>query len=194
MWTGAFLLPLFSLVEAVYFDSQGMISGPRWSIAWAGMCAWLVPAGILFGAAVGAIGGALYLWGDELLVRLFRGVPTIALAPIEDADADVLLRWIIGPKFCRRWASGQLTWPLDRRQLLDRFATARGELPARHIFKAVAARTGNMVGYVELRGIDYIPRASQWNSRWSIRIRRNADGSRCGCCGPPPRMPSESWK
>jgi hypothetical protein len=82
-------------------------------------------------------------------------VPKITLEPIADADADVLLGWIIGPKFCRRWAGEQLTWPLDRKQLLDRFAAAQGEQPARRIFKAVDIRTGNMLAYVELGSIDY---------------------------------------
>ena len=118
----------------------------------------LVAGGILLGSAAGAIAGGLYFWADEFFVWLFRGVPDVSLEPIEDADADVLLSWITGPKLCRRWSGGQLTWPLDRQQLLERFATARGELPARRIFKAVDVRTGNMVGYVELRGIDCILR------------------------------------
>ena len=158
MWTGAFLLPLQSLGVWFYYDSRVMFFRPEWIIELAAMYAMLVPAGILLGATAGAVGGTLYLWGDELLVWLSRGVPNIALEPIADVDADVLLDWISGPIFCRRWAGDQLIRPLDRQQLLDRFATTQGVRPTRWIFKAADVRTGEMVGYVEVRGIDHAPR------------------------------------
>ena len=116
--------------------------------------------GAVFGAVSGTAAGGLYLIAEEIFLSLTRSVPKIVLAPIEDADADVLLRWITGPKFCRRWAGDELTWPLDRGQLLAHFATARGEQPLRLIFKAVDRRTDNMVGYVELRREDASSRSA----------------------------------
>ena len=97
---------------------------------------------------------AFTLIGDNFFVWNFRGVPKIALEPITDTDADVLLSWITGPKLCQRWADKQLTWPLDRQQLLDRFAAVR-DRTVRKIYKAVDVRTGHMVAYVELGQIDY---------------------------------------
>jgi hypothetical protein len=85
---------------------------------------------------------------------IFRGLPAIELQPITEADIDVLLAWIRGPKFCRRWAGDQLTFPLDRTQILQRFATTSGDKPSRLIFKAVDVHTGRMVGYVEIGRIN----------------------------------------
>ena len=102
-----------------------------------------------------------YALSESLLVWVFRGLPEIELQPIADADIDVLLAWVRGPEFCQRWAGGQLKFPLDRNQLLKRFATAEGEKPIRLIFKAIDVRTGNMLGYVEIGSID----------RWQRRAR-----------------------
>jgi hypothetical protein len=155
-WTGAFLLPALTLVLFLYWEWHSILDQPTGAVlGGAAFCAVLMPAGIVLGAVTGAVGGFLYYFGDDFFVTLFRGVPNVVLEPIDDADADVLINWISGPKLCRRWAGDQLTYPLDRTQLLDRFAAARGEQPTRRILKAVDARGGNMVGYVELGHIDY---------------------------------------
>ncbi len=155
-WCGAFLLPAETLAVNLYWNAHNVFAAPTEPLAAAAAgCACLIPAGIILGAVAGAIGGGLYFLSEESLLWLTRGVPKITLAPITDADADVLLRWIIGPKFCRRWAGDRLTWPLGREHLLDRFATAQGEPAVRRIYKAVDLRTGNMLGYVELGSIDY---------------------------------------
>ena len=73
----------------------------------------------------------------------------------------MLLAWVRGPEFCQRWAGGQLKFPLDRNQLLKRFATAQGEKPIRLIFKAIDVRTGNMLGYVEIGSIDRLQRRAR---------------------------------
>jgi hypothetical protein len=158
-WSGAFLLPALTLALQLYWNSQWIFTNLGESlIGGAAFCAALVPAGIVLGAVAGAIGGWLYYIGDEIFVTLFRGVPKIALEPIADADADILMNWIGGPKLCCRWAGEQLTFPLDRAQLLERFATARGEQPSRRIYKAIDVRNGNMVGYAELGRINYMAR------------------------------------
>ena len=157
MWVGAFLLPLEAFVVASW-QWDGRPHYPRFleELAWicAAMFAYCVPGGIILGAVSGAIGGLLYSLSEDLLVWLTREVPKVSLEPITDADADVLMAWISGPKLCRRWAGDQLAFPLDRQQLLDRFATARVERSVRCICKAVNARSGNMVGYLELRYLE----------------------------------------
>jgi hypothetical protein len=156
---GALLLPLEMLAVVICWQFQSpasdMYNKPhQFFIACLCGCAALVPLGAVLGAVAGTVGGGLYLLSEEIFLWLTRGVPKIVLEPVEDADADVLIRWIRGPNSCRRWAGDQLAWPLSRQQLLDRFATARGEQPLRHIFKAVDRRTGAMLGYVELGRID----------------------------------------
>ncbi len=109
------------------------------------------------GTVAGGVFGGLYAGSESFLVWLAGGPPEFELRPVAEDDADVLLGWIIGPNLCRRWAGDQLTWPLDRRQLLARFAVA-GEQPARRVYKAVDTGTGDMLGYVELGRIDYSAR------------------------------------
>jgi hypothetical protein len=161
-WAGAFLLPAQTIAAQLYWNWHLFLTRPDQSVTLGAMlCSALMPVGIVLGAITGAIGGFLYYYGDNFFVQLFRGVPNVAIEPIDDDDADVLINWISGPKLCRRWAGDELMYPLDRRQLLDRFAAARGELSTRRILKAVDARRGNMVGYVELGGIDY-EKQSAW--------------------------------
>jgi hypothetical protein len=119
------------------------------------------PFGSVLGAIVGSICGRIYALSESLLVWIFGGLPEIELQPIAEADIDVLLAWIRGPDFCQRWAGDQLTYPLDRKQLLDRFATTLGDQSARLIYKAVDVRTGSMVGYVEIGGIDRLQRRAR---------------------------------
>lgn len=152
MWAGAFLLPSVTLIVAVLQSRQGHSFEPLFAMATGCVC--LVPAGIVLGAAAGQICGKIYAVSDSLLLWMFRGLPTIDLQPITEADIDVLLAWIRGPRFCQRWAGDQLTYPLDRNQLLARFATSSGDTPVRRIFKAVEVRTGRMIGYVEIGRID----------------------------------------
>jgi hypothetical protein len=159
MWGGAFLLPaaLFVVECIVYFQSPYFYG----MAAFAGGCICLVPAGILLGAVVGLFCGMIYDLSDEFLLWVFGGLPEIHLEPMDEADIDVLFAWIRGPKLCRRWAGGQLTYPLDRKQLLDRLATTLGDRPARLMFKAVDVRNGNMVGYVEIGPIDHVHRQAR---------------------------------
>jgi hypothetical protein len=153
-WAGAILLPILTLAANLLWPSKSHPSHLDESIFYfATQCACLVPAGIVLGAIVGAVAGAIYSGSEELLTRLSGGVPKFVLEPIAEADADVLLSWIIGPKLCHRWAGDQLKWPLDREQLLQRFATARGLQPARFIFKAVTVRSGEMIAYAELSAL-----------------------------------------
>ena len=176
MWAGACVLPAETLALVVYWRSQDVFGRTNeFILSCALSCACLVPAGIILGALAGAIGGVLYLGSDDFLIWIFRGVPKIELVSITDADADVLVHWICGPKFCRRWAGGQLTWPLDRQQLVGRFAAATrdpqadhcravvpapvpGDQPARRILKAVDVRSGEMLGYLELHTFGPSPR------------------------------------
>jgi hypothetical protein len=158
MFAGAFLLPAEMLAVALTDPSSWLtMQRPFYFLVVEGAfsCAFYVCAGILFGAVAGAVGGWLYYMSEEFLLLLTRGVPAVALEPITDADADTLIAWISGPKLCERWAGRRLTWPLDREQILGRFAIARGDQPIRRIFKAVDAQSGNMLGYLELGGIDY---------------------------------------
>ena len=160
MWAGAFLLPSGLLVVGVL-----LLEPPfsRWIVPTLvfGSCGVLVPVGIVLGAIVGPICGMVYAVSESLLVWIFRGLPEIELQPIAEADIDVLLAWVRGPEFCQRWAGDQLTYPLDRKQLLDRFATAQGENPTRLIFKAVDVHAGNMLGYAEIRGFDRLQRRAR---------------------------------
>jgi hypothetical protein len=163
MWAGGLLLPLETLAVVLYWYPYSQVRPEAIESLIVGcvcMSAVLVPVGAILGAVAGMLGGGLYLLSEELLLWLTRGVPKVALEPVEAADADVLLCWIRGPQFCWRWAGVQLTWPLDCQQLLDRFATAQGEQPSRCIFKAVDLRTGEVVGYVELGRIDPLTRCA----------------------------------
>ena len=159
MWAGALLLPAEVLVVSLLNYHRGYSLVPLEGFALGCIC--LVPAGIVLGAIVGPTCGTIYALSERLLLSISGGLPAIRLEPIAEADADVLLAWVRGPKFCRRWAGGQLTFPLDRNQLLERFATAQGEKPIRLIFKAVDTPSGNMVGYVELGRIDYLYRQAR---------------------------------
>jgi hypothetical protein len=103
----------------------------------------------------------IYARSESLLLWIFHGVPEIRLRPITEADIDVLLDWIRGPKLSHRWSGNQLSYPLDRKQLLDRFATTLGEQPSRLIFKAVDVHSEKMVGYVEIGAIDYVERRAR---------------------------------
>jgi hypothetical protein len=155
MWAGAFLLPAEVLVVNLWLRSYaGPAQFENFIYGSVAGCACLVPGGILLGAAAGAIGGGLYYFSENFFLWLTRGLPKIALEPVTEADADVLLRWIGGPNFCQRWAGDRFNWPLDGPQLLERFAVAR-DRTFRKVYKAVDLRSGNMVGYVELGRIDY---------------------------------------
>jgi hypothetical protein len=158
MFVGAIVLPAEMLVPMLMFSGRTYPSRMPvyfFLALYAASLAYYVCIGIVLGVVAGAVGGWLYYISEEFLVWITRGVPSIALEPITDADADVLIAWIGGPKLCLRWAGRRLSWPLDREQLLRRFALAQGERPIRRIFKAVDLRSGNMFGYVELGGIDY---------------------------------------
>jgi hypothetical protein len=162
MYAGAFLLPAELLVLFLSSAAPWQSIPPSvyaTLLLGAMILAFYVSLGMFFGAIAGFLAGWLYYYSDEFLIWLFRGVPTIAMEPIDDADADVLLSWVTGPKFCRRWAGEQIIWPLDRQQLLDRFAAAR-DRTVRKIYKAVDVRTGNMVGYAEFGDIDYTSRSA----------------------------------
>jgi hypothetical protein len=160
MFAGAFLLPAEMLALTLIFDRfwyPAQMRLPPFLLAtiYAGSCAYYVCVGIIFGAVAGAVSGWLYYLSEELFLLLTNGLPSIALEPIADTDADALMAWISGPQLCHRWAGNNFRWPLDREQLLGRFATTQGERPTRQIFKAVDSRTGNMLGYFEFGEINY---------------------------------------
>ena len=117
MWAGAILLPAEVLVVsfATYYDCG---TSP---IAWSRNSRWVVSAWFLPASfwvqSWGRLAGLIYALSEGLLLWISGGLPAIRLEPIAEADADVLLAWIRGPKFCRRWAGDQLTFPLDRNQL-----------------------------------------------------------------------------
>ncbi len=150
MWAGPFLL----LGEVLVVSSLSTLGEPdfyrQFVETFVQGCICLIPGGIVLGAVTGQICGTIYAFSDDFLLRVLRGLPTIELQPIAEADIDVLLAWVCGPKLCRRWAGDQLTFPLDRSQLLARFATSSGDRPERRIFKAVDVSSGHMVGYVEI--------------------------------------------
>ena len=118
-------------------------------------CICTVPAGIALGTVTGILAGGIYAQADGLCRRLLGGTPRIRLLSLTAEDIDLLLEWVRGPKLLQRWSAGQLTFPLDRRQLLQRLDTMSGESPARLMFKAVEIGTGNPVGYIELGRIDH---------------------------------------
>jgi RimJ/RimL family protein N-acetyltransferase len=154
-WAGAFLLPVQILAINLYNDPLFVSAQPGETVlALVAGFACSVPAGIALGVVAGAVGGWLYYIGEEFFLWLTRGLPKIALEPVTDDDAEVLLSWITGPKFCQRWAGDRFAWPLDRQQLLERFGVVR-DRTVRKIYKAVDLRNDKMVGYVELGRIDY---------------------------------------
>jgi hypothetical protein len=161
MWAGSFLLPceLFVLGWANYREEVNFFNQVVGPFAMGCIC--LVPAGIILGGLAGRFCGMIYAVSDSLLLWISRGLPEIELAPIAEADSDVLLAWIRGPKLCQRWAGDQLTYPLDEKLLLERFATTSGEKPVRLIFKAVDAHTGSMIGYVEIGRINHLLRRAR---------------------------------
>jgi hypothetical protein len=165
MAAGALLLPTASLIASVLRHED---LGPVYR--YFDEVATLVPFGVVLGATAGPLCGMTYALSESLLLWIVGGLPAIRLEPITPADSDVLLAWIRGPSFCQRWSGGQLTYPLDRNQLLARFAAAAGgepqlvarfaaasgNEPSRLIFKAVDARSGRMAGYVEIGRIDRV--------------------------------------
>lgn len=75
---------------------------------------------------------------------------TIELRRFERDDFDELIGWIPDARFLRQWAGPGYTFPLTASQLAANQREAEIEPPARHIFRAVARRTGEALGHVEL--------------------------------------------
>jgi hypothetical protein len=129
-WVGAFLLPGEAIVATVmsHLVNNGDTGDIPWLIARnLGGCICTVPAGIVLGTVTGIIAGGTYAQADGFCRRLFGGLPRIQLASATADDIDRLLAWVPGPRFLQRWSAGQLTFPLDRRQLLQRLDAAQGE-------------------------------------------------------------------
>ena len=127
-WVGAFLLPAEAMIAAAV--SRASNNAP-WDIqplvetALLG-CICTVPAGIVLGTVAGITGGRLCL-GRRVLAAIVRRLAAIELQRVAADDIDLLLTWIPGTRFLHRWSGGQLTFPVDRRQLLQRLKRARRE-------------------------------------------------------------------
>ena len=78
----------------------------------------------------------------------------IKLQPFTEADIDRLIDWVPSEEFLLQWGGLELKFPLDRDQLREHLAKATLENPDRFIYKAMDAKTGEVVGHGEILAID----------------------------------------
>lgn len=80
----------------------------------------------------------------------------ITLRAFTRDDIPQLLRWVDqgGLDFFVRWAGTAFDYPLTQAQLEAHVAETQGPEPARRVFAAVDAATGEVVGHAELSRID----------------------------------------
>ncbi len=85
----------------------------------------------------------------------------IRLEPISEANFDRLVAWSPSPEFLLQWAGPLFTFPLDRAQLERHLAACRQEPPVTLAFRAVNGGTGEVIGHIELGGIDHRNRSAR---------------------------------
>ncbi len=78
----------------------------------------------------------------------------IVLRPFEESDFDRLIGWVSDARFLLQWAGPIFKHPLDNDQLSDYLAKSQGPTPNRVIWKAVDDETGQVIGHIEIAGID----------------------------------------
>jgi RimJ/RimL family protein N-acetyltransferase len=75
---------------------------------------------------------------------------SLELRPFERADFPRLISWVPDARFLLQWAGPGYTFPLDEAQLEANQCQSESDPPARYIFKAVLARSGDAIGHIEL--------------------------------------------
>jgi RimJ/RimL family protein N-acetyltransferase len=78
----------------------------------------------------------------------------IELEPFTEDDIPTLIGWISSPEFLLQWGGPAFTYPLDEAQLRQQIALSAGEEPSMLGYKAVDTGVEQVVGHVELLGID----------------------------------------
>ncbi|MEW6359869.1 MAG: GNAT family protein [Planctomycetota bacterium] len=85
---------------------------------------------------------------------------TIDIRPFEATDIPRLISWIPDVRFLLQWAGPQYKFPLDNAQLLATLEKTKGERPSHFMFKALRQIGGEIIGHVELMGVDYEKRSA----------------------------------
>jgi len=155
VWVGAILFPLELLILAIYEASVSGFGIRDFLFSWVSALVCAIPGGALLGYMAGTLTAGIFLVVkartklDEAEVT-----PRVELQAFGPSDIDTLLSWLTWPALLRRWAQGALDFPLNRAQVAHHLRTASLATPPVRVFKAVSPDTQQMVGYVELAGID----------------------------------------
>lgn len=80
---------------------------------------------------------------------------SIELKPFDRSDFTRLIRWIPDAKAMMIWCGPFFTFPLDVKQLEEYYQSGLTNPPLRKIFKAVDAKTHEVIGHIELNNIDW---------------------------------------
>ena len=155
-WVGGLLLPCDAMIVIeghLLRNDLSHLSGVIGDVL-PGVALYMVPSGIVLGAAVGVLARRTYTLSESIYRRLFHRPPQIELLPFTADDFPVLLAWVRSPALLRRWAGGEFAFPLDRDQLQRRLAATAGDRPPSLMFKAVSSACGEMLAYAELGRLD----------------------------------------
>lgn len=79
----------------------------------------------------------------------------IKLRRFGEGDIERLIKWIPDDRFLLQWAGPKYKFPLDAEQLLATLKATEGPYPHHLMFAAVCQTSGEVIGHIELMGIDY---------------------------------------
>lgn len=82
----------------------------------------------------------------------------IDLVPFTEQDIDRLISWIASPEELFVWTADRFAYPLTREAFQEEMRKS-AQLGDRLFFKAVDAESGDVIGHIELGGIDLRNRA-----------------------------------
>ncbi|MEJ5200790.1 MAG: GNAT family protein [Anaerolineales bacterium] len=80
---------------------------------------------------------------------------SVELKPFDRSDFGRLIRWIPNAEAMMMWCGPFFTFPLDVKQLEEYYQSGLINPPLRKIFKAVDAKTHEVIGHIELNNIDW---------------------------------------
>jgi RimJ/RimL family protein N-acetyltransferase len=78
----------------------------------------------------------------------------IELQPFTKEDIPTLIGWIDSPEFLLQWGGPAFWYPLDEAQIRRQIDLTVAQEPGMVAYKAVDVGTGQIVGHIELLGID----------------------------------------
>src|SRR5438128_10816759 len=78
----------------------------------------------------------------------------IELQPFTQDDIPTLIGWIDSPEFLLQWGGPAFSYPLDEGQIRRQIDLTAAQEPGMVAYKAVDTDTDQVVGHIELLGID----------------------------------------